>query len=214
MRRSFGLFLGQLLFALTFAAVASLAASASAAPPAGAQPTGPSIVELSLSDGTGKQYPLKHWQQYKAVVLFFLGTECPVSNGYAPEMQALALRFADDRVGCFGIHCDPTVTPDQAGKHAKEYGLTFPLLFDPEQTLVRATGVRVTPEAVVLSPEGKVLYRGRIDDRYATSGKRRDQPTVYDLENALRAVRAGKSPEVSETQAFGCPLPRAKQSAR
>ncbi len=214
MRRSFGLFLGQLLFALAFAADASLVAVTSAAPPAGTQPTGPSISELSLSDSTGKEYSLKQWQQYKAVVLFFLGTECPVSNGYAPDMQALALRFANDRVGCFGIHCDPTVTLDQAGKHAKEYGLTFPLLFDPEQALARSTGVRVTPEAVVLSPEGKVLYRGRIDDRYSASGKRRDQPTVYDLDNALRAVLAGKPPEISETQAFGCPLPRAKQPAR
>src|SRR5471030_3038449 len=118
MRLSFDLLRGQLFFALALAAAASLAISASAAPPVGTQPSRPSIAELSLSDITGKEYSLKQWQQYKAVVLFFLGTECLVSNGYAPEMQALALRFAGERVACFGIHCDPTLTPEQAGKHA------------------------------------------------------------------------------------------------
>jgi len=214
MRRWFDLITGRLLFALALSALVPLATTALLAAPPAAEATKASIAELSLSDSAGKPFLLKQWDQHKAVVLFFLGTECPVSNGYAPDMQTLAKRLTAERVACYGIHCDPTVTPEDAARHAKEYGLTFPLLFDPEQVLARAAGVRVTPEAVVLSPQGKVLYRGRLDDRYATNGKRRDQPTVYDLENALRAVLAGKLPEVSETAAFGCPLPRAKQPVR
>ncbi len=68
------------------------------------------------------------------------------------------------------------------------------------------------PEAVVVSRDGKLVYRGRIDDRYATSGKRRDEPTTHDLSAAVDAVLAGKAPAVSQTKVFGCPLPKAKSA--
>ena len=53
-----------------------------------------------------------------------------------------------------------------------------------------------------------MIYHGRIDDRYSLSGKRRDVPTRHDLEAALDAALAGKTPEVPETRAFGCLLPK------
>jgi hypothetical protein len=147
-------------------------------------------------------------------VLFFLGTECPVSNGYSPDMQAIVTKYATAGVACYGVHCDPTITAAEVASHAKEYGLAFPMLLDPEQVLAQGSGVRVTPEAVVVSPTGKVLYRGRLDDRYSTEGKRRDEPTVRDLENALTSILAGTAPTVSETKAFGCPLPKRKTAVR
>ena len=61
--------------------------------------------------------------------------------------------------------------------------------------------------SVVLAPSGRVLYRGRIDDLYTLDGKRRDAPTTRDLEEAIKAVLAGKPPPVARTKAFGCPLP-------
>ena len=41
-----------------------------------------------------------------AVVLFFLGTECPVSNGYAPEMQRLSEDYGPRGVVFRGITFD------------------------------------------------------------------------------------------------------------
>jgi hypothetical protein len=58
----------------------------------------------------------------------------------------------------------------------------------------------------VLDPSGKMVYRGRIDDRYLTFGKDRPQPTVRDLERSLEAVLAGKPVPVPRTQAIGCIL--------
>ena len=50
-------------------------------------------------------------------------------------------------------------------------------------------------------------YRGRIDNRYASDGKRRDDPTTHELVDALEAVLAGEAPAIAQTKAFGCPLP-------
>ena len=166
------------------------------------------IKEFSLTDAAGKKHGMDEWQGKKAVVLFFLGVECPVSNFYAPEYARVAKTFADKGVAFYGIHPDPDVTAALAAKHAAEYRLPFPILLDPTQAVTRQAGVAVVPCAVVLSPDGVVRYRGRMDDRYSADGVRREKPTRRDLEKALEAVLAGKALAVVETKAFGCPLPQ------
>jgi hypothetical protein len=55
--------------------------------------------------------------------------------------------------------------------------------------------VTTTPEAAVFVPRNGALrevYRGRIDDRYLSLGTERPQATHHDLEEAIRAVLAGK----------------------
>jgi peroxiredoxin len=164
-----------------------------------------------LADVEGRKHGPAEWKGRKAVVLFFLGVECPVSNGYAAEMARLAGEYGPRGVLFWGLHPDPDVAKEAAARHAADYGLKFPILLDPAQDLARRVGVEVVPEAVVLSPEGRVLYRGRIDDRYALNGKRRDEPTTRDLTNALQAVLAGQAPPAAQTRAYGCPLPPRKK---
>jgi peroxiredoxin len=169
----------------------------------------PRVGDFDVKDVRGVRHAASEWAGQKAVVLFFLGTECPVSNGYAPEMARLAKAYGREGVAVWGVHPDPDVTPEAALRHAREYALDFPIFLDPRQTLTRQAGVRVTPEAAVLSPSGVVLYRGRIDDRYSLSGKRRREPSTRDLEDALRAALAGHAVAVPRTRAYGCPLPQA-----
>lgn len=163
---------------------------------------------FALHDTTGGIRSHKEWQGKKAVVLLFIATECPVSNYYSPDFSRIAKTYADQGVLVYAVHCDPAVSAADAGQHAKEFGLKFPVLLDPQQKLATAVGARTTPEAFVLTPDGNVIYHGRIDDRYSLSGKRRDEPTRRDLEAAIQAALAGKTPEVPETKPFGCPLPK------
>jgi peroxiredoxin len=165
-------------------------------------------------DCAGKEHRVADWKDAKAVVIFFTNTECPVSNFYAPEMEQLAKTARERGVIVLGVYPDPSVDAAAGIAHGKEYNLTFPRLLDPEQTLARGLGVRVTPEVAVLSNKGELLYLGRIDDRFNPEGKRRDEPTVRDLRDALEAVLAGKPVAVPKTKSFGCPLPRPKAPTR
>lgn len=174
---------------------------------------GSAVKDFTLTDLQGGQHTLASWEEYRGVVLIFLATECPVSNGYAPEYGRLARRCAENGIAFLGVHSDPELSAAQAVQHAREYRLGFPILMDPGQELARATGARTTPEAVVLSPRGQVLYRGRIDDRYSLDGRRRDVPRSKDLEAAIEAVMDGLPPAFRETKAFGCPLPRRRVTA-
>jgi peroxiredoxin len=165
------------------------------------------VKDFSLSDAKGNKHTSRDWKGKKAIVLFILGTECPVSNFYAPKCGRLAKAFAERGVIFYAIHPDPDVTAGDAAKHAADYRILFPVLLDPTQVVTRQTGVERVPSVVVLAPDGTILYRGRVDDRYTADGVRREVPTTRDLENALNAVTDGKAPPVAETKVFGCPLP-------
>jgi peroxiredoxin len=165
------------------------------------------VHDVALADTSGAVHLLAEWSDRKAIVLLFLGTQCPVSNAFAPEMRRLCNIYGPQGFVFLGVHPDPEVTAEAAAKHATEYSLGFTILLDPDQVVAGEAGVRVTPEAVVLAPDGHVLYRGQIDDRVAPDGKRRDVPHSRGLLAALDAVLADEMPAVTRTAAFGCPLP-------
>ena len=142
-----------------------------------------------------------------AAVVFFLSHDCPISNGYSPEVNRICKEFGDGGKVVFHIvHPYVELTADEARKHAKEFGYTVPVIVDHDRAVTKAVGAKVTPQAVVLSPDGKVLYSGRIDDTWTDFGKRRPEPTVRDLRNALTAVLAGKPVPTPATDAIGCPI--------
>ena len=147
----------------------------------------------------------------KATLLIFLMPGCPNSNAYAPEIKRICNTYEPKKVAAFIVHADPDVSVADARKHAKEYGLPCPVLLDPYQRLVTFTGVTTAPEVAVLSPESKVLYKGRIDDLFADFGKRRPEPTKRDLREALDAILIGKEVKTPTTKAVGCPLPEPKK---
>jgi hypothetical protein len=155
-------------------------------------------------DGT-PQRPLAV-ESARANVLIFVTQDCPISNGYAPEIQALVKDFHNQPVRFFLVQVDPDLTVDAARKHARDYGLTLPVVLDRTHELVKAAGVTVTPEAAVLTEGGQVAYRGRIDDRYPGLGKKRNAPTRRDLREALADVLAGRPVAVARTEAVGCSI--------
>jgi hypothetical protein len=138
-------------------------------------------------------------------VLVFTTTDCPISNRYAPEIQRIASRF-EGRVQFKLVYPVPADTETAIRDHVKKFGYTFEVRRDAKQQLVKQTGVTMTPEVAVFDPSGRMVYRGRIDDRYIAFGKDRPQPTVRDLERSLDAVLAGKPVPVAQTQAIGCIL--------
>ena len=135
-------------------------------------------------------------------VLVFTTTDCPISNRYAPEIQRLASKFKDHAKFVL-VYPAPTDSPELILEHHKKFGFTLESVRDA--SLVKTTGVTVTPEVAVMAG-GRMIYRGRIDDRYVELGRERPKPTRHDLEEALTALVAGKAVLVPETRAVGCIL--------
>lgn len=180
-------------------------------PTASTRPTDdPAALELPSADG-GTMHPLAV-DGAKGVVLLFISTDCPISNSYAPELNRFCAHYGiespGDRSGLrfYFVHVDPALKPAEAKAHAHDYGYTCPILLDGHRKLAARFGVKVTPEAVVLDASGKLAYRGRIDDKYVAYGRARPEATTHELRDALEAVRAGKTPAVTQADAVGCPI--------
>jgi hypothetical protein len=148
--------------------------------------------------------PLGRPSQSQFIVCLFARTDCPVSNSYAPEVRRIYEKFSPRGVGFYLVYPDPDETAAMIEKHLKDYSYPFAAFRDPKHELVKLAGAKITPEAAVFDREGKLLYRGRIDDRYVDFGKMRLAPTVRDLEQALEAVLAGKPAPAAGGPAIGC----------
>jgi thiol-disulfide isomerase/thioredoxin len=163
------------------------------------------LLLLLLRDVNGLEREPLRVSTGKANVLFFVTNECPVSNAFAPEIARICSDYKGKGINCTLVYVDPAMSDAQAREHAQEYRHgDYPKIVDRRHELVNATGVTITPEAAVIDRQGKVVYRGRIDDSYAALGQPRRAVKSADLRDALDAVVAGKPIEKARTSALGC----------
>src|SRR5436190_10477901 len=66
----------------------------------------------------------------KAVVLLFTRSDCPISNRYAPEVQALSDKYSPDGVRFWLVYVNPRESDDTVRKHVREYHYHFGALID------------------------------------------------------------------------------------
>lgn len=155
---------------------------------------------------TGGHSRLVDFRDKRALVLVFIGTTCPAANSYAGLLSRLDLRYRSQGVQLLGIYSHADESLQEIARHAKAYRLSFPAFKDEKQELARQLGARVTPEAFVLDADRAVRYQGRIDDAYAGGIGRRVAPQRGDLEDAVKAVLAGRPVSNPVTKAAGCVL--------
>jgi hypothetical protein len=140
-----------------------------------------------------------------ANVLFFISSDCPISNGYAPEIQKICAEYTAKGVRCTLLYEDIGIDRDAAAKHLDEYRYQrIQAAIDADRRISNYVKATVTPEAVVVDSKGEIRYRGRINNFYASLGRPRQQITQHDLADALNAVITGKPVPNPETKALGC----------
>jgi thiol-disulfide isomerase/thioredoxin len=162
-----------------------------------------------LQNTEGKSDSLTSIAKHKATVFVFLSSECPISNSYMPLLSELAAKFAASDIAFYGVISDPDATADDAKKFAADYTFPADMLMDSKQELASILNAQITPEVFIISREGKLLYQGRIDDRYVALGKSRVQAQHNDLQDALTNISVDKKPEHSKTKVIGCSIPKA-----
>src|SRR6266404_1039108 len=140
----------------------------------------------------------------KALVFVFVRTDCPISNRYAPELNRLYREFTDRGVAFWMVYPDASETREAIVRQLEEYRLPGRALRDPSHALARRANVTIAPEAAVFSSDGRLVYHGRIDNRYVEVGKAMPSPTRRDLEEAIAAVVAGRAPAEASAPAVGC----------
>jgi hypothetical protein len=160
---------------------------------------------VQLEDLDGRPVdPFQLAADAKLAVFVFVSVDCPVSNRYAPEIRRLHETFAAQGVALRLVYPNPAESPAAIRDHLNAYGYPVEGLRDPRHLLVKQAEITITPEAAVFTRDGRLTYRGRIDDRYVSLGVERPVATRRDLFEALTDSLAGKAVRQPRTPAVGC----------
>lgn len=141
-------------------------------------------------------------------VWVFMDTECPISQSYTLTLRNLHRDYSSRGILFRGIYDSPTVKGGTIRRFHKKYHLPFRGEVDREYALARRWNATITPEVVLTSPKGEVLYRGAIDNWYYALGKNRTAPTDHYLKDALDAVLSNSPIITQRTEAIGCLMNR------
>ena len=137
-------------------------------------------------------------------VLIFVNIDCPIANTYAREIERIRADY--EAVTFYRVYADFTLDASDIRAHASEFDYGGSALLDSNAYLAYVTGVRTTPEAVVLDRQGHIRYRGRIDDRYVELGVYKTEAEEKNLRLALDALLDGELPSIQQTDAVGCTI--------
>jgi thiol-disulfide isomerase/thioredoxin len=197
-------------------ATVALAACAVAGEPKPTPILGTKLADWTLPRAdTGKPWSLAvDGRDAKAVVVVFMGTECPISNAYAPVLTQLSKEYASKGVLFIGVNSNRQDDAAAVARHIKEFSISFPILKDEGSMLADRFAAKRTPEAFVLDGTRTVRYRGRIDDQMDKGVKRPQAGDQY-LVDALDSVLRGKEVARAATDPVGCFIgrkPRAKDT--
>ena len=139
----------------------------------------------------------------RIVVLFFVRTDCPISNRYVPAIQKLYENFRG-KADFWLVYPDAGETAARIRAHDQEFHLTIPALRDVGRELVKRSRASITPESAVFASNGKLMYHGRIDNWYQDFGRSRSAPTSHELEDAIRKTLDGNPMIPDHADAVGC----------
>ena len=197
-------FLVVLLLTLAWPMAGRRAAAADPAKPAA---LGDKIANSnSLRDLHGNRRALHDFKGHKAVVLVFLGADCPVSNLYLPDILALEKKYRPQAVQFLGRLPQRGRRPRSGGRSRlrPRRAVPCPQGLRPEAGRRRRRDARADRRAIWTASSCCVTAAGSTT---ATAPARAaPRPTRDDLALALDEVLAGKKVSVAETEADGCLL--------
>lgn len=162
--------------------------------------------DFSLSATTGQFYTLSELSGERGTVVVFICNHCPYVKAIIDRMVDDANVLAREGIGFVAICSnDVTAYPEDSFSKmkvfAEKHEFSFPYLHDETQEIAQAYDAVCTPDFFGLNVDGRVEYRGRLDEgRTAppSGGAKRE------LVEAMRLIAAtGRGPE-EQFSSVGC----------
>ena len=122
-------------------------------PPAMAVSVGDALPELQATasqDVAVSQDTLRG----KVVLVNFWASWCPPCRDELPELQKMHTAYQEQGFEVVGINID--TQRDNATEFIKRYNVTFPVLFDPQQSVIRQFGAKAMPTSYLVNRDGVI----------------------------------------------------------
>jgi peroxiredoxin len=171
---------------------------------------GDMVQDFALKNVDEKTVSLKDFPEAKGFIVIFTCNHCPFAKAYEDRIMDLDKKYKPLGYPVIAINPnDPVKVPDDnfeaMQKQAKKKKYSFPYLHDDTQQIAKKFGATRTPHTFILQKQStgnKLVYIGAIDNN-AESASAAD---VKYVENAVKALLKGESPNPAETKAIGCSI--------
>ena len=151
--------------------------------------------QISLSDFKGQP-----------VLVAFICNHCPYVILMKKEFTAFAKAYQAKGLNVVAISANdaenyPDDGPEKMIEDVKEFGYSFPYLYDESQSTALAYQAACTPDFFMFDADHKLFYRGQFDDARPNT----DIPvTGKDMIEAADALLAGKPSPDAQKASLGC----------
>jgi peroxiredoxin len=156
----------------------------------------------------GKTVSLKNYPDAKGIIVVFTCNHCPFAKMYESRIIDLNNKYASKGFPVVAISAndpkiEPSDSPENMAKLAKDKNYTFPYLYDESQEIAKAYGAQKTPHVFVLKKTGMdytVEFIGAIDDNAQDASGAKNK---Y-VEKAIEEIANGKPVTTKSVKAVGC----------
>jgi hypothetical protein len=156
--------------------------------------------EVTLPDIDGNTHTID-FSANKFTVIVWVSSFCPTSKIYEERLNSLAADFAGD-VKFWAVNSSAMESLEELRAHFKDGDadrLRLTVLKEEGSALADRFGARVSTECFVFDSQGRLQYRGGIDD-----ARNPQRVSVRYLRLVLKQLIAGKAPDWRYLPAKGC----------
>lgn len=163
---------------------------------------GEAAPDFTLTDTDGKTVSLSD-HAGKIVVLEWFNPDCPYVQRWYNEggMNKVYDKYKDKDVVWLAINTTAGHSVDADKKAMERWKISRAVLNDSDGKVGRAYGAQTTPHMYIIDKEGRLVYRGAIDDD--ERGSKGDKAVNY-VGKALDELLAGESVSTPESRPYGC----------
>ena len=171
------------------------------------------LANIKMMDITGKKVSLNDVKMENGLLVNFSCNTCPWVVAWQDRYNDLSDLSLANKIGFITINPNSRNREkigegiDDMKEFSNKYDHHFLYTIDKESKLARAFGATSTPHIYLFNGDGKLVYRGAIDD----NARRPKKVKKTYLIDAIKAVGKDKSIKISETKALGCSIKFAKK---
>jgi len=132
-----------------------------------------------------------------------LSPECPLCKNYSAVLNKIKVQFSTE-LGVYGIVPGKAYSIKDVNEFVKDYKINFPIYIDSKKELTTYMGGKVTPEVILMTKQGDVIYRGAIDDWVSDLGKKKLIVSNEYLKTAIIEYLQNQTVSIKSVEPKGC----------
>ncbi len=121
---------------------------------------GSQALDFSLKDLDGRPHSLKQMRGKSVVHVVFWATWCVPCLQEIPRLRGVYQKYGEQGLRVLGVVVNQSQTPDMIRAVARDYGVTYPILFDADGSMASRYGISRIPQNFLIDKDGIIRYAG------------------------------------------------------